>query len=59
MNTTMVTPRKPSFPPGTCSMMVTSWRENPDWVSAQAIAVAVPMISRIAPDSEAVSTSIG
>ena len=36
-----------------------SWREKPDWVSAQAIAVAVPMISRIAPESAAVSTSIG
>ena len=34
-------------------------REKPDCVSAQAIAVAAPMMSRIAPHSEAVSTSIG
>jgi TRAP-type C4-dicarboxylate transport system permease large subunit len=33
--------------------------ENPDCVSAQAMPVAAPMMSRIAPDSEAVETSIG
>ena len=41
------------------AIMVTSWREKPDWVSAQAIAVAVPMMSRMAPESDAVSISIG
>ncbi len=40
-------------------MAATSWCEKPDWVSAQAMAVAVPMMNRIAPESEAVSTSIG
>ena len=34
-------------------------REKPDCVSAQAMPVAAPMMSRIAPDSAAVSTSIG
>ena len=32
---------------------------QPDWVNAQAIPVAVPMISRMAPDRLAVSISIG
>ena len=40
-------------------MASASCREKPDWVSAQAIPVAVPMISRMAPDSAAVSTSAG
>ena len=40
-------------------MTVASDAEKPDWVSAQAMPVAAPMISRIAPDSAAVSTSIG
>ena len=34
-------------------------REKPDWVSAQAMPVAAPMMSRIAPDRAAVSISIG
>jgi hypothetical protein len=34
-------------------------REKPDCVRPQAIAVAAPMISRMAPHSEAVSISIG
>ena len=33
--------------------------EKPDCVSAQAMPVAAPMMSRIAPDSVAVVTSIG
>ena len=40
-------------------MAAASAREKPDWVSPQAMPVAVPMISRIAPDRQAVSTSIG
>ena len=46
-------------PPGSAVIAAASWREKPDWVSAQAMPVAAPMISRIAPDSAAVSTSIG
>ncbi len=38
---------------------MTSHCENPDWVSAHAIAVAVPMISMTAPVSESVSTRSG
>ena len=38
---------------------VASAREKPDWVRPQAMPVAVPMISRIAPDRQAVSISIG
>jgi hypothetical protein len=33
--------------------------ENPDCVNARAIEVAAPRISRMAPDSDAVSTNIG
>ena len=51
--------RKPKLPPGTDAIAWASWREKPDWVSAQAMLVAVPMISRIAPDRHAVSSSIG
>jgi hypothetical protein len=40
-------------------MTETSHWENPDWVKAQAIAVAVPMISITAPVSDTVSTRIG
>ena len=40
-------------------MASASQREKPDCVSPQAMAVAVPMISRIAPESDAVATSIG
>ncbi|MNC93300.1 hypothetical protein D3C83_98950 [compost metagenome] len=49
----------PAAPPGTPAIAAASWREKPDCVSAQAIAVAVPTISRIEPESDAVSTSIG
>ena len=59
VNATIETARKPSFPPGMLAMAWTSWREKPDCVSAHAIAVAVPMMSRMAPESDAVSTSIG
>ena len=58
-NATIETAMNPAAPPGMDVIAAANWRENPDWVSAQAIAVAVPMISRIAPDSAAVSTSIG
>jgi len=51
--------RKPKPPPGTDAIAWASWREKPDWVSAQAMPVAVPMISRMAPDRQAVSSSIG
>ena len=40
-------------------MAAANAREKPDWVRPQAMPVAVPMISRIAPDSAAVSISIG
>ena len=41
------------------AMAAASAAEKPDWVSAQAMPVAAPMISRIAPDSAAVSISMG
>ncbi len=47
------------MPPGRPVIAVASCAEKPDCVSAQAMPVAAPMMSRIAPDSEAVSTSIG
>ena len=59
MKTTIEIAMKPAAPPGTPAIAAASWREKPDCVSAQAIAVAVPTISRIEPDSDAVSTSIG
>ncbi|MET4762453.1 hypothetical protein ABH975_005534 [Bradyrhizobium ottawaense] len=40
-------------------MNFASEAEKPDCVRAHAIPVAAPMISRIAPDNDAVSTSIG
>ena len=49
----------PHLPPGTAAMILTRSCEKPDCVSAHAIAVAQPTMSRIAPDSDAVSTSIG
>ena len=42
-------------PPGTAAIAGASYCEKPDCVIAQAIAVAAPTISRIAPDSDAVS----
>ncbi|MOA57366.1 hypothetical protein D3C78_1815290 [compost metagenome] len=50
---------KVAAPPGRPAMAVASWVENPDCVSAQAMPVAVPMMSRMAPDRQAVSTSMG
>ena len=50
---------KPAAPPGTVAIVGGKSREKPDCVSAQAIAVAVPTMNRIAPESDAVSTSIG
>jgi hypothetical protein len=46
-------------PPGKPVIAAASVRENPDWVSPQATAVAVPMIKRMAPERQAVETSIG
>ena len=51
--------RNPAVPPGTPAVTETSHWENPDWVNAQAIAVAVPMICMTAPVSDTVSTRIG
>jgi hypothetical protein len=59
MNTTMLMARKPPLPPGTCAIDCTSHCEKPDCVSAQAIAVAVPMMNMTAPLSDTVSTSSG
>ena len=46
-------------PPGNAPIVRASWPEKPDCVSAHAMLVAAPMIRRIAPDSAAVSASIG
>ena len=51
--------RKLIAPPGRLDMIAARSREKPDWVSAHAMPVAAPMINRMAPDSDAVSTSIG
>ena len=59
MKATIEIAMKPSRRPAPPAIAAASWREKPDCVSAQAIAVAVPMMNRMAPDSEAVSTSIG
>ncbi len=56
---TIDTAMKAAAPPGRPVMAAASAREKPDWVSPQAMPVAVPMIIRIAPDRHAVSTSIG
>ena len=58
MKTTIETARKPAAA-GQRRHRAGEVREKPDWVSAQAMPVAAPMMSRIAPDSDAVSTSIG
>jgi hypothetical protein len=50
---------KVTDPPGSPVMTSARVRENPDWVSAQAMPVAVPMIRRMAPDRAAVSTRAG
>ena len=51
--------REKPVPPDVSAMTETSHCEKPDCVNAQAIAVAVPMISITAPVSNAVSMSIG
>jgi len=56
---TIETAMKLAAPPGSPVMAAASARENPDCVSPQAMPVAEPMISRMAPESEAVSISMG
>jgi hypothetical protein len=52
--------RKPQVPPGTAAIDLAARScEKPDCVSPQAMAVAQPMMNRIAPVSDAVSISIG
>ena len=55
----IVTMRNTGTPPGSAVMNFASDAEKPDWVKAQAIPVAAPIIKRIAPDKAAVSTNIG
>ena len=50
---------KVTAPPGSPVIAAASAREKPDCVRPHAIPVAVPMMSRIAPDRHAVETSIG
>ncbi len=59
MKAMIVIARNPAVPPGTPAITQTIHCEKPDWVNAQAIAVAVPMISMAAPVSDTVSTRIG
>ena len=59
MNTAAETARKPARPPGSPVISPVSVCANPACVSAHAIAEAVPMMSRMAPDRAAVSTRIG
>ena len=56
---TIETARKPCAPPGMVFISAARSCEKPDCVSPQAIAVAQPTMKMIAPDSEAVSTSMG
>ena len=56
---TIDTAMKPARPPGTAVTASTSDWLKPDCVSAQAMAVAIPIISKMAPASDAVPTSIG
>ena len=58
-NATIDTARNEYFPPGSAPIASASCCENPDCVKAQAMAVAAPTMSRMAPEREAVSTSIG
>jgi hypothetical protein len=50
---------KVAAPPGRPVIAAASVREKPDCVSPHAIPVAVPMMRRIAPERQAVETSIG
>ena len=59
MNTTIDIAKKPAVPPGKEVMKVATSRENPDWIRPQPIAVAAPMMSKIAPDRIAVSSTMG
>jgi hypothetical protein len=59
MKAAMEAPRKVTVPPGRLVIACARSRENPDWVSAHAMPVAAPIMSRMAPDSAAVSTSMG
>ena len=52
--TTIETARNPARPPGICAIASTRVWLKPDWVIAQAMAVAMPMMSRMAPESAAV-----
>ena len=58
-NATIDTIMKVAAPPGSPVIAAARSREKPDCVSAHAMAVAAPMMSRIAPHSDAVSISIG
>ena len=59
MKQTMEIARNPQLPPGMLVIALARSDEKPDCVSPQAMPVAQPTISMIAPDSEAVSTSMG
>ena len=59
MKATIETAMKPAAPPGRLPIALAKLLEKPDWVNAHAMPVAVPMMNRMAPDSAAVSTSIG
>ena len=58
-NATIDTARNVYLPPGSTAIADASCCEKPDCVSAHAMAVAAPRISRMTPESDAVSTSIG
>ncbi len=59
MNNTMEISMKVKAPPGIVAIQPATTVEKPDWVMAQDMPVAAPMISSMAPDSDAVRTSIG
>ena len=58
MNANTDTAKNIGAPPGKAAIAAASCLEKPDCVSAHAMPVAAPMMSRIAPDKEAVSISI-
>ena len=58
-NATIDTGMNIEGPPGGCSMNKAGVPEKPNCVSARAIAVALPIIVKIAPDNAAVSISMG
>ncbi|KAG1158306.1 hypothetical protein G6F35_019174 [Rhizopus arrhizus] len=59
MKATSEISRKPTCPPGTPALAAARAWEKPDWVSAQAMALAAPTMKRMAPESEAVRASMG